>query len=157
MEAQSVKGGEKFAFDTNIFISRPRTPLSPQLYFSSIVLAELLAGAQDRARIKELETWRHAAVRFDRFLVPTGEDWWEAGKVLQRLSQTSKRENFGSTPKSSPEERGRLFNDCLLAVSCRRARVVVVSDNAKDFERLSAVCRVKWQNGDDFFAQQSAN
>jgi len=157
MEAQPVKGGVKFAFDTNIFISRPRNLLSPRLYFSSIVLAELLSGAQDRARIKELETWRYAAVRFDRFLVPTGEDWWEAGKVLQRLSQTAKRENFGSTPKSSPEERGRLFNDCLLAVSCRRAGVAVVSDNAKDFERLSVACRVKWQSGDEFFVDASAN
>ena len=140
------------AYDANIFISRPQLLFTSRIYLSSVVLTELLAGAQDRARIKELETWRFGATYFDRFLVPSADDWWEAGKALQRLSQKSKRDNFGSTPKISPEERVRLFNDCLLAVSCRRAGVVVVTDNVKDFERLSSVCRVKFQSGDEFFA-----
>ncbi len=103
--------------------------------------------------MKRLESLRFVASAFDQLLVPDRDDWWEAGKALQRLSQGSKRENFGSTPKLSPEERVRLFNDCLLAVSFRRAGVVVVTDNAKDFERLSSVCRVKWKSGDEFFAE----
>lgn len=143
--------------DSNIYIARPNLLFHPRIFLSSIVLTELLSGAQDSTRIKELKMWQKMAIRFDRFIVPDAEDWLQAGLTLQRLSQASKRENFGSTPKSSPEERGRLFNDCLLAVSCRRAGVVVVSDNAKDFERLSAACRVKWQSGDDFFADESAN
>lgn len=92
------------------------------------------------------------ALNINQFIVPDAQDWLQCGLTLQRLSQRSKRDNFGSTPKSSPEERVRLFNDPLLAVSCRRAGVVVVTDNAKDFERLSSVCRVKWQGGDEFFA-----
>lgn len=139
-------------FDSNIFISRPSLVLGSRTYFSSIVLTELLAGAQDTTRIKELKLWRQMAIRFDHFIVPDAEDWLQAGLTLQRLSQAAKRENFGSTPKFSPEERQRLFNDCLLAVSCRRAGVTVVTDNAKDFERLAPVCRVRWQSGDDYFA-----
>lgn len=143
------------AFDSNIYISRPSLFFSPRIYLSSIVLTELLSGAQNATRIKELKSWQQMAVKFDRFLVPDAEDWLQAGLTLQRLSQQSKRDNFGSTPKASPEERQRLFNDCLLAVSCRRAGIVVVTDNAKDFERLSSVCRVKWQSGDEFFAEFS--
>ena len=140
------------AFDSNIYISRPTLFFSPRVYFSSIVLAELLSGAQNATRIKELKSWQQMALKFDRLLVPDAQDWLQAGLTLQRLSQQSKRENFGSTPRVSPEERVRLFNDCLLAVSCRRAGVTVVTDNAKDFERLASACRVKWQSGDKFFA-----
>lgn len=121
-------------------------------YLSSIVLAEMLAGAPDRDVIKFWRAAQAFAVNLDRFIVPDSEDWLQAGLVLQRLSQQAKRENFGSTPKFSPEERQRLFNDCLLAVSCRRAGATVVTDNVKDFERLSAVCRVKWQRSDAYFA-----
>ncbi|HEX8464320.1 MAG TPA: hypothetical protein VF627_06860 [Abditibacterium sp.] len=71
---------------------------------------------------------------------------------MQQLSQISKRENFGSTPRASPEERMRLFNDVLLAVSCCRAGVTLVTDNLKDFERISSVRRVPFQSGDAFFA-----
>jgi len=146
----------KFCFDSNIYISYPDLfATRTQVYVSSIVLTELLAGAQDATRIKQIKSWRTLAVKFDHFLVPDAEDWLQAGLVLQRLSQKSKRDNFGSTPKISVEERVRLFNDCLLAVSCRRAGVVVVTDNVKDFERLSSVCRVKFQSGDEFFAPVS--
>ncbi|BCM90249.1 hypothetical protein IAD21_02100 [Abditibacteriota bacterium] len=142
----------KVAFDTNIIISR-RVRIFPRShYLSAIVLAEIISGAQNRSDLKLWNAIQDFAERSDRFLVPSAEDWLQAGLALQRLSQQSKRENFGSTPKFSPEERQRMFNDCLLAVSCRRAGVVVVTDNLKDFERISAVCRVKWLSGDEFFA-----
>ncbi len=145
----------KVAFDSNIIISRKVRLFPRNHYLSSIVLAEMLAGAQDREIIKFWRTSQTLALNINQFTVPDAEDWLQAGLTLQRLSQRSKRENFGSTPKFSSEERVRLFNDCLLAVSCRRAGIVVVTDNAKDFERLSSVCRVKWQSGDEFFVDSS--
>jgi len=147
----------KVAYDTNIIIGRKLRLFPRNHCLSSVVLAELVSGSQDRSSIKLWQATKALSEQINQFIVPDAEDWLHAGLTLQRLSQASKRENFGSTPKSSPEERGRLFNDCLLAVSCRRAGVVVVSDNAKDFERLSLSCRVKWQSGDDFFADESAN
>lgn len=141
----------RISFDTNIFIAHPAFLFPARAYLSSVVLTELLAGAKDAARIKELQIWRHLALRYDRFLVPTAEDWWETGKALQRLSQGSKRENFGATPRISPEERHRLFNDVLLAVSCRRAGITLITDNLKDFERIATVCRIKFSSGDAFF------
>ena len=140
----------KIIFDTYIFIGHKPRIFPRNFYLSSVVLTELQAGVQDASEMKQLEASRFFAESLGQFVVPDKDDWWEAGKALQRLSQGAKRENFGSTPKFSPEERQRMFNDCLLAVSCRRAGVTVVTDNLKDFERLSAVCRVKWQSGDDF-------
>ena len=145
----------KVAFDSNIIISRKVRLFPRNHHLSSVVLAEMLAGAADREVIKFWKTAQTFALHLDQLIVPDAEDWLQAGLALQRLSQQSKRENFGSTPKFSPEERVRLFNDCLLAVSCRRAGVVVVSDNAKDFERLSSVCRVKWKSGDEFFDESA--
>ena len=72
----------KHTYDTNIFISKKIESFGPSFYLSSIVLAELLAGAQDRARLKKLETWRKVAVDFNRLLVPDAEDWWEAGRFF---------------------------------------------------------------------------
>lgn len=141
----------KICFDTNIFIAHPAFLFPARAHLSAIVLTELLGGAKDAARIKELDSWRHFAIRYDRFLVPTAEDWWETGKALQRLSQGSKRENFGATPRISPAERNRLFNDVLLAVSCRRAGITLITDNLKDFERIGNVCRIKFESGDSHF------
>ena len=142
----------KIAFDTNIIISR-RIRIFPRNHFlSAIVLTKLVSGAQDRSDIKLWEAIQQFAQRSQTHTVPDAQDWFQAGLTLQRLSQTAKRENFGSTPKLSPEERQRLFNDCLLAVSCRRAGVTVITDNVKEFECLASVYRVKWRPGDDYFA-----
>ncbi len=141
----------RITFDTNIFIGRKPRLFPRNFYLSSIVLTELQAGAQDASDLKNLEASRFLSESLGQFVVPDRDDWWEAGKALQRLSQQSKRENFGSTPRFSPEERQRMFNDCLLAVSCRRAGVTIITDNLKDFERISAVCRVKWLSGNEFF------
>lgn len=141
----------KITYDSNIFIGRKPVFFPRAFHLSSIVVAELQGGAQDRGDLKRLETLRKSAINLEQFLVPDAEDWWEAGKVLQRLSQTSKRENFGSTPKLSPAERVRLFNDVLLAVSCRRNNIMLVTDNLKDFERVQSACRVKIQSGDEHF------
>ena len=65
----------KSTFDSNIFISRPGVLVGARGYLSSVVLAELLAGAQDATRIKELKAWRQLAIRFDRFLVSDAQDW----------------------------------------------------------------------------------
>ncbi len=147
----------KIAFDTNIIISRKVTVFPRNHYFSPIVMVELVAATQNKTGLKFWEATRIYAEKFDRFLVPTAEDWWETGKALQRLSQGSKRENFGSTPKVSPEKRNRLFNDVLLAVSCRRAGITVVTDNLKDFERIGSVCRIKFSSGDAFFTPPDAS
>lgn len=118
-------------------------------------MVELVSAAQDKSGLKFWEATRIYAEKFDRFLVPSAEDWWETGKALQRLSQTSKRENFGSTPRISPEERGRLFNDVLLAVSCRRAGITLITDNLKDFERIGSACRIRFGSGAAFFEAES--
>ena len=80
----------KFCFDSNIYIAYPNLFATyTRAYVSSIVIAELLAGAQDATRIKQIKSWRSLALRFDQFLVPDAEDWLQAGLTLQRLSQGS--------------------------------------------------------------------
>ncbi|MBW3635657.1 MAG: type II toxin-antitoxin system VapC family toxin [Armatimonadetes bacterium] len=141
----------KVTYDANIFIGRKVEVFPRGFFLSTVVLAELQAGAQDRSDMKRFEVLRRTVESFDQLLVPSAEDWWETGKALQRLSQGSKLENFGSTPRISPEERHRLFNDVLLAVSCRRAGITLITDNLKDFERIANVCRIKFSSGDEFF------
>lgn len=143
----------KVAFDTNIFIAKPELLLPGDFYLCTVVLAELQAGAPDASALKPLEVMRANAVRFGRILVPDQTDWWETGKALSRLSARAKRENHGQTPRFSPEEKVRLFNDVLLAITCRRAGVTLITDNLKDFERVASVCRVKIQSGDLFFQE----
>lgn len=145
----------KFAYDTNIFIGRKLTTIPDQLYVCSIVLSELQVGAADASQMKRLEVLRIAAEKNGRLLVPTKEDWWETGKLLNRLAAFARRENHGAAPRFSPEEKVRLFNDALLAVSCRRAGITLVTDNFKDFERIALISRVKIQTGDEFFAEES--
>ena len=143
----------KTCFDTNIYISRPTLAFGEDTYVCSLVLTELQASAVDSHVMKILDALRARAEKDGVLLVPTKEDWWEAGKALSRLSARAKRENHGQTPRFSPEEKVRLFNDVLLAVTCRRAGVTLVTDNLKDFERVASACRVKIQSGDLFFAE----
>jgi predicted nucleic acid-binding protein len=67
-------------FDTNVII-RHRLSDVPG-YVSAVVLQELTAGAQDMADLRRLGMMRAAAEDDDVLLTPDGEDWYQAGKVL---------------------------------------------------------------------------
>ena len=141
----------KVTYDTNIFIrykqSHPR-----DIYMSAVVLQELVAGADDASRIKDFERSRHEYRKLNRLLVPTEEDWWQAGLALNALQRGRRSKKTGKIPKISVAERYRIINDVLIARTAKRAGVMVVTDNVNDFLKIRNFCDVKIISGSKYFS-----
>src|SRR6266487_3063675 len=141
----------KVTYDTNIFINRkPRQLPLPGFYMSVVVLQELLAGAPDESAVKELNAARQSYRRANRLLVPTEDDWWEVGKVINLL-QRRRKSKQGLIPRMSPQEKYRITNDVLIARTARRAGVTIVTDNVDDFKKISQFCNVTVIRGSVYF------
>jgi predicted nucleic acid-binding protein len=69
--------------------------------------------------------------RRGRMLVPTEKAWQDSGDVLAGMSRKEGLE-IGKVPKS-------FGNDILLALSCREAGMVLVTENIRDFKRIAQV------------------
>ena len=119
---------------------------------SAVVLQELLAGANNASVIKELERSRHEYRKLNRLLVPTEEDWWQAGLVLNALQRGRRSKKTGKIPKISVAERYRIINDVLIARTAKRAGVMVVTDNVNDFIKIRNFCDVKIISGSKYFS-----
>ena len=134
----------KFLLDTNLFVQGFRDPqanatlqrfhqlFAPFEYLSAVVAQELRAGARSHNHRRLLE--RHVLSlyrRRGRLVTPSAHAWEDSGDVLAELGR---REGL---------DLGRLSkafgNDVLLALSCREAGIVLVTDNARDFERIGRV------------------
>lgn len=71
----------KTLFDTSAFIAYRRIIREKQLetdYLSAVVLGELVAGAFREDRVNQLRAIQQKYQRRQRYVVPHGEDWWEA-------------------------------------------------------------------------------
>jgi predicted nucleic acid-binding protein len=137
-----AKRDRKYSLDTNVFIRSFRDKsendaiqrfhhvFGPFEYLSSVVAHELRAGvASVRAR-RSLE--RHVLDPFrrrGRIFTPSAAAWEQAGDVLASL-----RNADGIDLKRM---RRSFAMDILLAVSCREAGVVLVTENISDFERIN--------------------
>jgi predicted nucleic acid-binding protein len=119
---------------------------------SAVVLQELVAGADDASRIKDLERSRHEYRKSNRLLVPTEEDWWQAGLALNALQRGRRSKKTGKIPKISVAERYRIINDVLIARTAKRAGVTVVTDNVNDFLKIRNFCDVKIISGSKYFS-----
>ena len=71
-------------------------------------------------------------------LAPTFAGWKRAGEALARLSALEEAP-LGSFGRS-------FLNDALLAVSCREAGVVLVTNNGRDFTRIQQVLRFEFMH-----------
>jgi predicted nucleic acid-binding protein len=133
----------RYTLDTNVFIHAARdvtwqqelerfhATFAPFEVLSAVVAQELLAGVTGRTS-KTL----HANViepfeRRGRVIVPSYAAWKETGSVLSTL--------FSSGRSSWPDVSRSFVNDVLLAMSCREAGVVLVTENVRDFSRIAAV------------------
>jgi predicted nucleic acid-binding protein len=136
----------KYVLDTNLFIdgfrdARANAALqrfhllfAPFEYLSAVVSQELLAGASSSADRRKLE--RHVLgvyARRGRILTPSQRTWERSGMVLGELAR---REGLELRRLSKA-----FGNDILLALSCREAGMVLVTDNAQDFARIARVTR----------------
>jgi hypothetical protein len=91
-------------FDTSVWIAYRPQKLPKSLVMSAVVLQELVAGAADRAILKALGAARKQYERENRLLVPTGEDYYQAGKVLNSLLHNLKSKSGGRVPTLSSKQ-----------------------------------------------------
>ena len=127
----------KAILDTSIYLSFLKTGgefrdlgflLRPTLlYMSSVVFAELYAGARDQATIRQLENLYRTFDRLDRVVAPDKQVWFETAQLLQQLGL---RHGFEATGLV------RITHDTLIALSARRIGAVVFTRNQRDFERI---------------------
>lgn len=131
----------KYVLDTQLFIDAFRDPtanealqrfhraFAPFEYLSVVVAQELRAGVRrDRDR-KALE--RHVLSVFQRSgrtLTPSASVWHRSGDLLSDMVRKEGLE-LGRVSKS-------FANDVLLALSCREAGCVLVTENDRDFKRI---------------------
>lgn len=134
----------KYVLDANCYIDASRdteawkalarftTWSAPRLFLSSVVAAELRAGARSDRDRKQLEdTLLAPFTRRDRVLTPGAASWDILGLTLATL-----RERKGL---DLAQVRRSFALDILLAYSCRASGVVLVSQNARDMARIRSV------------------
>lgn len=131
----------RYALDTNLYIHAIRDAARaaeldnfydvflPFTHLSSVVAQELAAGASDRRRGAEIQAGLiDPFERRGRIFTPSHAAWKRSGEVLAELAATEGLE-LKRVPKS-------LVNDVLLALSCREAGVILVTENERDFRRI---------------------
>ena len=138
-------------FDTSVFIAYQPRKFPPGFLMSAVVIQELAAGAIDKSVVQELNAIRQRREKEGTLLVPTSEDWWEAGRVLYALLRGLKSQSGGKTPRLPAEEKHRLIRDVLIARTVKRAGARLVTDNRKDFARIKRFCNIKLVSGADYF------
>ncbi len=119
---------------------------------SAVVIEELTAGAQDGAETRELKAALEKYYEANHLLVPTYNDWYEAGKVIYAIQQGNKSKKTGAKPPMAPDIRCRIINDVLIARTAKRKGVAVVTYNMRHFEAIKRYCAVKLINAAIYFA-----
>jgi|ERR1043165_4542328 predicted nucleic acid-binding protein len=139
-------------YDTSIFIAYKPAALPAGFRMSSVVIQELTAGAADKSEVQRWHVAMRAHEKEGTLLVPTGEDWWLAGKVLNSLLRGLKSKAGGLTPRVPKPEQQRIIRDVLIARTARGAGALVVTDNTADFEKIRRFCAVRTVSGADYFS-----
>ncbi len=143
-----------FTYDTSVIISRRLSVLKdmPQnAVMSAVVLMELAASAPDVSQRKELEQAYQRCQRAGSLIVPNDEDWLLASKILFLLTHARKRLHKGKLKQLPPGASQRLALDVLLAVSARRWKAQVVTENWSDFKAIQRYCNTTIVRAAQFF------
>jgi predicted nucleic acid-binding protein len=147
----------KYLIDTSSYITFEQQHLifkdsHPDSFrLSSVVLQELTVGADDIHLVKAYGIARKKLEQANLLLVPSGEDWFEVGKILY-LIQNKDRSRYGRAPKRSKDEVQRIIRDALIARTAKRFGCAIITENTKDFEIIKPYCKVKIIKGSEFFS-----
>lgn len=142
----------RVTYDTSVFIAYKPAELPAGFLMSAVVLQELAAGADDKSELQRLDAARRGFEKAGTLLVPTGEDWWLAGKGLNSLLRGLKSKRGGLTPKLPAAEKQRIIRDVLIARTARRAGALLVTDNVSDFKLINRFCAVRVAPGRQYFS-----
>ena len=143
-----------FTYDTSVIISRRLSVLKDMprnSLMSAVVLMELAASAPDVSRRKELEHAFRQYQRLGSLIVPDADDWLLASRILFLLTQARKRLQKGKLKQLPPGASQRLALDVLLAVSARRWKAQVVTENWSDFKMIQRYCNTTIVKAAQFF------
>ena len=136
-----TRASRKYVLDTQLFINAFHDPsasealqrfhraYAPFEYFSVIVAQELRAGVQRRRDGKALErNVLKVFERANRTITPSAHAWHRSGDLLAKMARQEGLE-IARVSKA-------FANDVLLALSCREAGCVLVTENERDFQRI---------------------
>ena len=136
-----TRQSQKYIVDTQLFIQSFRDPVAneaiqrfhrdfgPFEYFSTIVAQELRSGSRRPRDRRTLEkNVLNIFERTNRTITPSADAWQKSGDVLAAMGR---KEGLEVSRVSKA-----FGNDILLALSCREAGCVLVTDNERDFQRI---------------------
>jgi predicted nucleic acid-binding protein len=136
-----TRAARKYILDTQLFIDafrdraanealqRFHRAFAPFEHLSVVVAQELRAGVKRSEDRKALE--RNVLTVYERAgrtISPSANAWHDSGDLLSDMARREGLE-VGRVSKS-------FANDVLLALSCREAGCLLVTDNERDFQRI---------------------
>ena len=143
-----------FTYDTSVCISRKLTDfqnMPHNFLLSAVVIMELMAGERNESRRKFFWEIFRQYQKNNLIIVPTADDWLLAAKVLNLLSHARRRSQKGRLQKLQPGASQRLALDVLIAVSARRWKAQVVTENWADFKAIQRYCNTTNVKAATFF------
>lgn len=143
-------------YDTSVLISRKLTDfreMPRNFRMSAVVLMEIIAGSDDESRRKFYERAFKQYREDNSLIVPSDEDWLLASRILFLLTHARKRSHRGKLPRLAPGASQRLALDVLIAVSARRWKAQVVTENWTDFKAIQRYCNTTIIKAASFFSK----
>jgi len=140
-----------FTYDTSIIISRNVKDLPDRFFMSAVVLMELTASARDDSQRKTYEKLFRQYQQDNSLIIPDENDWLLASRILYWLTQSRRRSSKGKLKRLPTGASQRMALDVLIAVSARRWKATVVTENWNDFKAIQRFCNTKIVKGSDFF------
>ena len=132
----------KLVLDTSVWIEHLRhdtlEPLMPalrrhQLWMHALVAGELLAGCRSRAERGYVDTLIAPFVRANRLPAPHAMEIADAGRALSLLRAQGVSLSHAA------------LIDATIAVGATRLGALLVTENARDFEKLSKLLPLQWE------------
>lgn len=131
----AVPLGAKVVLDTNVFVDYLRAGLHAEWvlgptsgrtrFLSSIVLLELVLGADSRKRRRAVDRIRQAFPT-SRQISPSPESFLRAGRLFRLLHG------------AAPGDRLGRMDDLLIALTAREIGAAVVTRNGREFNRIAS-------------------
>jgi len=142
-----------FTYDTSVIVSRKLSfhEMPRNFVLSAIVMMELMSSAADSSRHKSYERSFRQFQGDNLLIVPNDDDWLLAGKIMFLLSQDRRREGRGKLKRLPPGASQRLALDVLIAVSAKRWKAQVVTENWADFKAIQRYCNATIIKAAQFF------
>ena len=142
-----------FTYDTSVIVSRKLSlhEMPRNFVLSAVVMMELMFSAADSSRRKSYERSFRQFQDGNLLIVPNDHDWLLAAKIMYLLTQDRRREGRGKLKRLPPGASQRLALDVLIAVSARRWKTQVVTENWADFKAIQRYCNATIIKAAQFF------